>query len=107
MIVQAKGPQNITLSPPINKCGFKSVIKEKKSKFNPMANGINPKTAVKAVNKTGRKRDLPDSIITSFISSKINHRDFLNVYRPLSCLIIVRRNPLIRFRFSPQFPQAR
>ena len=30
-----------------------TVIKEKKSKFKPIANGINPNTAVKAVNKTG------------------------------------------------------
>jgi hypothetical protein len=40
MIVHAKGPQKITLSPPIYKCGLNSVINEKKSKFNPIANGI-------------------------------------------------------------------
>ena len=53
----------------MNRCGFKSVINPKKSKFNPIAKGINPNTAVNAVNNTGLKRDFPDSIITSFISS--------------------------------------
>lgn len=68
-MVQAKGLQKITLSPPMYKCGFKSVTKPKKSKFKPIANGIKPKTAVKAVSKTGRKRERPDSIIISLISS--------------------------------------
>ena len=56
MIVHASGPQNITLSPPIKTCGFKSVIKEKKSKFKPIARGIRPKTAVKAAVKAVAKK---------------------------------------------------
>ena len=47
-MVQASGPQNITLSPPKKTCGLKSVMSEKKSKFKPMASGINPRTAVSA-----------------------------------------------------------
>ena len=58
----------MTLSPPIYRCGFKSVMSPKKSKFNPIARGISPKIAVNAVNNTGRNLDFPDSIITSFIS---------------------------------------
>lgn len=58
-------------------CGFKSVIKEKKSKFNPIASRLIPKTAVNAVNNTGRNLDFPDSIITSFIFLEIgSHHGF-------------------------------
>ena len=70
-MVHANGPQKTTLSPPMYKCGFKLIISEKKSKFNPIAKGINPKIAVKAVSKTGLRRDFPDSIITSLIWSKV------------------------------------
>ena len=37
--------------------------KEKKSIFNPIAKGINPKTVVIAVNTTGRKRAFPPTTI--------------------------------------------
>ena len=51
--VHAKGPQKITLSPPIYIFGSHSENIEKKSIFNPIANGINPRTVVMAVRSTG------------------------------------------------------
>ena len=39
IIVQLKGPQNTTLSPPKKRCGFKCWNKETKSIFKPTASG--------------------------------------------------------------------
>ena len=68
MIVQARIPQNTAESEPIKMCGSSSVNKVVKLVHRPNANGISPKTAADAVNKTGVRRIPPPSIMASFKS---------------------------------------
>ena len=68
MMVQAKTPQKTAESEPIKRCGSSSVNNVVKSMLRPSANGISPKTAAEAVNKTGVKRIPPPSIMASFKS---------------------------------------
>ena len=70
MTVHARGPQKITLSPPIYTCGSPVANSEKKLMLSPMANGISPRTVVMAVNNTGRKRAFPPFTIASKISDR-------------------------------------
>ena len=59
MTVHAKGPQKITLSPPIYIFGSRSESKEKKSMLRPIARGIKPRTVVIAVSTTGLSLAVP------------------------------------------------
>lgn len=68
MMVQARIPQKTAESEPIKICGSSSVNKVVKLILKPKANGISPKTAAEAVNKTGVKRIPPPSIMASFKS---------------------------------------
>ena len=66
IMVQLKGPQNTTLSPPKKMCGFNSENKVSKLIFSPTASGINPSTAAMAVRITGVIRVLPASTVASY-----------------------------------------
>ena len=66
IMVQLKGPQNATLSPPKKMWGFPVSNKDMKSMLNPMANGTNPNMVAVAVSNTGVIRVLPASMMASF-----------------------------------------
>jgi len=59
IMVQAKGPQNTTESPPIKILGSRCVNMDSKSILKPMANGNNPKMVAIAVSITGMILILP------------------------------------------------
>ena len=65
-MVQDRGPQNATLSPPKYRCGLPSLNKVAKSILNPIASGIRPSMVAVAVSKTGVIRVRPASITASF-----------------------------------------
>ena len=67
MMVQLKGFQNATLSPPKKICGLSSLNKVTKLILNPTAIGMKPRMAASAVNNTGIILVLPACITASLV----------------------------------------